>query len=188
MCQKREIKPSSYSSASGSTGRQSLDGPDTLEALTIEPDHPMGACTRRIPFSKEFYIAERGEDAYADLLRQWRSEGWDESQGFPDVVLMKWRGTGAERSGAARRVFEEDFAGFGSGETSGRFTTARSLPQSSVRQANEAQAVGPDNGRGDTRPIRNDRGSRQPAGIRGVSAEVMGLSTVWLQTLPEDKV
>lgn len=138
---------------------------------------------RRIPFSKEFYIAERGEDAYADLLRQWRSEGWDESQGFPDVVLMKWRGTDAERSGAAQRVFEESFAGFGEGAAPDVVAAAGGTPQSSLRSTSGSQAVGPDNGRGDTGPIRDDRGSRQPSGIRGAAAEVMGLSPLQRRNL-----
>ena len=113
----------------------------------------------RIPFSKEFYISDRGQNAYDDLLRQWRSEGWDESKGFPDVVLMKWSGTDADRANASTKVFEEGFEGFGTGENFGSHRTAGQDVRSGLLATTEGQPGGPDIGRGDTGPIRTGGGA-----------------------------
>ena len=131
---------------------------------------------KRIPFSKEFYIEERGQDAFNDLVRQWRSEGWDESKGFPDVVLMKWSGTDAERANASQRVFDEDFKGFGSGEAGGLVAAARSASRSSSIPDDAAKAGGSNIGRGDTGTVRAGSGSPKPSGIRGAASELKKLT------------
>ena len=66
----------------------------------------------KVPFDKDIFLAENTEKQYNELLSYWRSTGWDESRGFPDVVVMKWRGNDSDRAGAAKRILSESFARF----------------------------------------------------------------------------
>lgn len=131
---------------------------------------------KRIPFSKEFYIEERGEAAYEDLLRQWRSEGWDESKGFPDVVLMKWSGTDADRSSASQKVFNEDFKGFGGREAPDFVAASGGTPQSSTKSVAGSQTPGENIRRGDTGAIRSSDRTSKPGGIRSAATELKQLT------------
>jgi len=137
----------------------------------------------RIPFSKEFYIEDRGQDAFDDLIRQWRSEGWDESKGFPDVVLMKWRGTDADRANAGTKVFEPDFEGFGAKEDLGSLRSAGQTPESGVLSAVEGKAGKPDLGRGDTGPARAGGGAYQPHRLRGAAETLRNLTPLQRKNL-----
>lgn len=138
---------------------------------------------KRIPFSKDFYIEDRGQKAYDDLVYQWRSEGWDESKGFPDVLLMKWNGTDGQRTNASKRVFDESFEGFGSGEGRGI------IPQTSgdARQISGAtsgqKANVADNGRSNLGQARDNSGSRKPNRIRSASTELGNLTPLQRQNL-----
>jgi hypothetical protein len=131
---------------------------------------------KRIPFSKEYYIEERGQAAYDDLLRQWRSEGWDEGQGFPDVVLMKWSGTDEQRANASQRVFEQGFEGFGAGKDVGSIRSAGQNVEPSVQTPSGSQASGSNIGSGDTGPVRPSGGSSKPSRIRSAATEVRQLT------------
>jgi len=131
---------------------------------------------KRIPFSKEYYIEERGQAAYDDLLRQWRSEGWDESQGFPDVVLMKWSGTDEQRANASQRVFEQGFEGFGAGKDVGSIRSAGQNVEPSVQTTSGSQASGSNIGSGDTGPVRPSGGASKPSRIRSAATEVKQLT------------
>ena len=137
----------------------------------------------RIPFSKKFYIQDRGQDAFDDLIRQWRSEGWDESKGFPDVVLMKWSGTDADRANAGTKVFEPDFEGFGPKEDLGFIPTAEQTPESGVLSAVEGKAGKPDIGRGDTGPARSGGGAYQPHRLRGAAETLRNLTPLQRKNL-----
>jgi len=137
----------------------------------------------RIPFSKEFYIQDRGQDAFDDLIRQWRSEGWDESKGFPDVVLMKWSGTDADRANAGTKVFEPGFEGFGPKEDIGFIPTAEQTPESGVLSAVEEKAGKPDIGRGDTGPARSGGGAYQPHRLRGAAETLRNLTPLQRKNL-----
>ena len=131
---------------------------------------------KRIPFSKEFYIEERGKAAYEDLLRQWRAEGWDESKGFPDVVLMKWSGTDAQRADASQRVFNEDFKGFGSTEVTDLVAEAGGTPQSSSGEIVGTQVSRQNIGSGDTGAVRSGSGASQSSSIRSAATELRQLT------------
>lgn len=58
----------------------------------------------RVPFDKEMYVADHGEQAFEDLLDAWRSDGWDESMGMPPVIVMRWSGTDADRAATAAGI------------------------------------------------------------------------------------
>jgi hypothetical protein len=138
---------------------------------------------KRIPFNKEYYVAERGKDAYDDLLRQWSSEGWTESEGFPDVTLMKWSGTNEQRKNASKRVFEEDFNGFGSREDLGSIRSSRQASEPIIQTPSGRKASGPDIRRGNTGQLRGDSGPRKPSGIQSVTKEIEQLTPLQRQNL-----
>ena len=56
----------------------------------------------RIPFNEKYYSNQQ----LNDLKEYWRSTGWDESLGMPDMVIMKWKGDNAIRSNAIRHINE----------------------------------------------------------------------------------
>ena len=140
-------------------GKAIEDGATVLNAFAVPSKaHPDGFLNnlyggygfeeiKRVPFSKEFYIEDRGQKAYDDLLRQWRSEGWDESQGFPDVVLMKWKGTDEQRTNASQKVFDKNFQGFGTGENIGSIRSAGSDLEPSVQTTSGQETSGQNNRR-----------------------------------------
>lgn len=138
---------------------------------------------KRIPFSKEFYIKERGEAAYRDLLRQWRSEGWDESRGFPDVVLMKWSGTDEQRANASQRVFDKGFEGFGSGKDFGSIKSAGQNLEPGVEASLRSQAVKSDIRPRDTGAVRSSSRPSKPQGIRSAVEELRSLSPLQRKNL-----
>lgn len=137
----------------------------------------------RIPFSKEFYIEDRGQNAFDDLTRQWRAEGWDESKGFPDVVLMKWRGTDADRANASAKVFEQGFEGFGAGENFGSHRAAGQNVGSGLLSTAEGRPGGGDLGRGDTGAVRTGSGAYQPHRLRGAAETLTNLTPLQRKNL-----
>ena len=70
--------------------------PDTYERFGFE-------VVERIPFNKEFYTKKEVED----LVDYWRSTGWDESQGMPEIVVMKYTGDPDVRQNPVRTFFEQ---------------------------------------------------------------------------------
>ena len=53
----------------------------------------------RIPFDPSYYDA----NGLADLKAFWSRGGWKESDGFPDVVVMRWKGNDEDRAAAVER-------------------------------------------------------------------------------------
>jgi hypothetical protein len=53
----------------------------------------------RVPFDPSKHSPRKVED----MKTYWRSTGWDESLGMPEVVIMKWRGDNAIRPGTSQR-------------------------------------------------------------------------------------
>lgn len=65
----------------------------------------------RYPFDKQYItktvdgVEVFDETRYNDMIHYWKKEfGWKESDGYPDVVDMKWRGTDADRQGFTERL------------------------------------------------------------------------------------
>ena len=89
------------------------------------------------------------EQKYRRLLAQWRTQGWNEKFGFPDLVIMKWQGFDAIRKNATRRFLEEGTQGFRNRITKRTVGTARNLSgQSATGSVGRKQQSG---GKGDTR-------------------------------------
>ncbi|MDC0081912.1 hypothetical protein OAI34_05870 [Emcibacteraceae bacterium] len=81
---------------------------------------------------------------------------------------MKWSGTNEQRKNASKRVFEEDFKGFGTEETSGVISEAGASSGRIVNKAYERKADSSNIGRGDSGQLRGDSRPRKPSGIRSV--------------------
>lgn len=64
----------------------------------------------RVPFDAK-YLRDPdfggSEFKYQDTLKYWRDTGWDESMGFPDLVIMKWKGDNNARAGITKRFLTE---------------------------------------------------------------------------------
>lgn len=68
----------------------------------------------RIPFDPKYYDATQ----MADLKDFWSRGGWSEADGYPDVVVMRWKGNDEDRATAVERYVR-------SGETS----VSRGVPE-----------------------------------------------------------
>jgi len=111
----------------------------------------------KTPFDKDIFLAENTENQYNELLSYWRSTGWDESRGFPDVVVMKWRGNDSDRAGAATNILSANSKSFGPTEVGSPFTEAERLSGQSVQPTVEGGGLPrQDIGSGDTGGVRQN--------------------------------
>ena len=110
-----------------------------------------------VPFDSSFYDANQ----MADLKKFWADGGWKESDGYPDVVVMKWKGNDDERATSIERYVREGqtSVSVGSARFNGSTTEAahgqRNQPrakQGRGRGANAGQAGG-DQGTGNAAPV-----------------------------------
>ena len=111
----------------------------------------------RVPFDRSYFVSEHGERALADLIENWKTEGADLSQGLPDVVVMRYRGSENARKGATRRFFSEGGFDPGTG-TPGRPTAAA---RESLGQGANADPGTPGRGRLEGSPGRDPGGLRE---------------------------
>lgn len=87
------------------------EGATVLDAFAVKSDRfPSGFLPEmyaqfgfeeigRIPFDPSYYDATQ----MADLKAFWSKGGWNESDGFPDVVVMRWKGNDEDRATAVER-------------------------------------------------------------------------------------
>lgn len=64
----------------------------------------------RVPFDPKYLRDPNfggSKTKYEDTLKYWRDTGWDESMGFPDLVIMKWKGDNNARAGITKRFLTE---------------------------------------------------------------------------------
>ena len=121
----------------------------------------------RIPFDAK-YLRDPdfggSEFKYQDTLEYWRSTGWDESLGFPDLVIMKWKGDDSVREGITKRFLTQ---------SSGSIKSAGEGFQPGTAEPFSFQFKEPVR-----RPGRSDAGNKgsaagsDPAGGRSLSAGV----------------
>lgn len=90
-----------------------------------------------IPFDPQYFDTQQ----LADLKAVWTGQGWNEADGYPDVAIMKYRGSDAVRSEATRRFILEGQDGLGLGDLQqpAEFQTA---------QRRVLEGVAADDGRG----------------------------------------
>ena len=80
-----------------------------------------------VPFDKDMFIEMNGQNAFDDLLFQWRKDGWDESKGFPPVVVMEFKGNNDVRKNGTIEFFKGNITNFGGGKDYGFITTAEGI-------------------------------------------------------------
>ena len=110
-----------------------------------------------IPFDSSFYDANQ----MADLKKFWADGGWKESDGYPDVVVMKWKGNDDERATAIERYARSGATGIsGRGVEDVRAAAAESRKQRNGSRAEKGRAkganagqVGGDQGTGNAAPV-----------------------------------
>jgi hypothetical protein len=141
----------------------------------------------RVPFDKDMYVADHGELAYEDLLQAWRSDGWDESQGMPPVIVMRWNGSDADRRATVAGIR-------GAGAPSHRAETRGIVAQargSSGRISDEAvQPQPPSDGRGVAGQAGPSDEFRLSGRARRGAEGILGLTPQQLrnQGIPEDQI
>lgn len=141
----------------------------------------------RVPFDKDMYVADHGELAYEDLLEAWRSDGWDESQGMPPVIVMRWSGSDADRRAAVAGI-----RGAGApshrAETKGIVATAEGSAGRVPDQTVQPQPTSV--GRGDTGQAGTGDGLRLSSRAREGARGILGLTPEQLrnQGIPADQI
>lgn len=127
----------------------------------------------RIPYNEKFLRDPEfggSEEKYKKITRQWRSTGWDESVGYPDLVIMKWKGDDSVRPTATDRFIAEGPDGLRR-PTYEYVQTTGDSPQQRARQG----AVGEQGGRvegdagGDRGRAGDGRGGMGTSLQRGIS-------------------
>lgn len=141
----------------------------------------------RVPFDKEMYVADHGEQAYEDLLDAWRSDGWDESMGMPPVIVMRWSGTDADRAATAAGIRGAGAPSYRA-ESGGTYFEARGssgrVPDETVQQG----ATG--DGRGASGSVGNDNRANLSRRAREGAEGLLGLTPQQLRNkgIPEDQI
>mgnify|MGYP003128514075 FL=1 len=139
---------------------------------------------KTIAFDSKYYIDDRGQAAYDDLLNEWKRQGWSEKLGFPDVVAMKWIGTEKERINASKRVFDEDFEGFGRSKTTNDISpTEEAYGQSVQSSSRRTRVSGENNGRRDSGNLRDDNGGSQSNRIGTDATALKNLTPTQLRNI-----
>jgi hypothetical protein len=161
------------------------EGAQVLDAFAVKTaKHPGGFLPKlynkfgfeelgRVPFDTSEYTPQK----LADLKAYWKSTGWDESQGLPDVVIMKWRGDDAARSTATDTFIREGSLS-ARRQTPGAGTAAAQINRrGSGRSADGAQQPSQrGDSSGDRGSVRDDNGGRLPSGLRGILSEAASLT------------
>ena len=113
----------------------------------------------RIAFDPKYYEDEPAK--FADLKKFWADGGWKESDGYPDVVVMKWKGNDDERATSIERYVRE-------GQTSVSVGSARfngSATEAAHGQRNQPRAK-QGRGRGaDSGQVGGDQGASNAAPV-----------------------
>lgn len=110
-----------------------------------------------VPFAPEYYNGQQ----LADLKAVWSRQGWNEADGYPDVAIMKFRGSDAVRSEATKRFILEGQDGLGIlDKPLAEFQAERdSLYEGAAADDGRGGRAGEGDGRADPRGFRDRAGS-----------------------------
>lgn len=126
----------------------------------------------RIPFDEQ-YVVEKTEGMtddeharltklkLADLKSFWKSGGWKEGKGYPDVVVMRWSGKDEDRTGAVGRYVREGQTGVSAGVVDHLGAAA----EDDREQRDRPGAEGGGAGRADGGEARRDQGAGNAAPV-----------------------
>ena len=131
----------------------------------------------RVDFDPSFY----NKTELADLENYWRSTGWDESKGFPKIVVMKWTGDDGLRTNATKRFVSEGRFNAGGG-INGLFPATEGV----IRAGDGQGATQASGQRGSSNAARNNRGAE--AGARPLAPDRLAEVARELLKLPDSAV
>ena len=142
----------------------------------------------RVPFDAK-YLRDPdfggSEFKYQDTLEYWRSTGWDESLGFPDLVIMKWKGDNNARAGITKRFLTKGWESPTKPSTEFQQESAEYIsfePGESLQRSR-----GP--GKSNNRPAGGGSGSGQrnlSAGVQRAARGLLGANPAQLEGLGID--
>ena len=82
---------------------------------------------------------------FADLKKFWKDNGWNEADGYPDIAIMKWRGTDDARTNATQRFDQEDIIGIDTSRVDADVAEAEAAFQARLGEP-DGQPAGVDRG------------------------------------------
>ena len=136
--------------------------------------------TGSLPFDPQFY----SKTELADLKKYWKSIGWDESLGLPEIVLMKWRGNDELRTKSLRELAEQGGQSFrGEAKPIVRDTRSRSKSTSNKRNQSKRRVGQGDAGAGARSQGDAGGGVRLSGGFLRAYDELLSLSPDELRNL-----
>jgi hypothetical protein len=135
-----------------------------------------------IPFDPQFY----SKLELADLKKYWKTIGWEDGGGMPEITLMKWRGNDELRTKSLRDLAEQNSASV-QARTGGRqlYTDTRKLVKRDAGKRGKAQRrTGQgDAGAGAGRQGDVGGGVRLSRGFLDANTELLSLSPAELRNL-----
>ena len=135
-----------------------------------------------LPFDPQFY----SKTELADLKKYWKSTGWDEGLGLPEIVLMKWKGNNELRTKSLREFAAENSASVQEA-ASGRelYTDTRKLTERNAGKGGKAKrrAGQGDAGSGAGNQGDAGRGVQLSRGFLGAYDELLSMSPDELRNL-----
>jgi hypothetical protein len=135
-----------------------------------------------IPFDPQFY----SKLELADLKKYWKTIGWDESTGMPEITLMKWRGNDELRTKSLREFAAESAAGVRQRDAGQRIY--RDAEEPARRDAGKRSKAKRRTGQGDAGTGAGSQGDarggvRLSRGFLGAYDELLSLSPAELRNL-----
>jgi hypothetical protein len=137
-----------------------------------------------IPFDASYYDANK----LSDLKAFWAKGGWKEADGYPDVVVMRWKGNNADRQSTIERYVRTGETRISPGPDYFGPATGNATEQRDPSRGAEGRVRG-----GDDRPAGRDQGTSNAAPVvrraYGSLQELAGLSDGDIRNLgldPED--
>jgi len=118
-----------------------------------------------------------------DLKKLWADNGWNESDGYPDIVIMKWRGSDELRRNATQNFDRAGSEGFDSGAATGVTASATRADGYGVKQPTQDSLSGRVDGGDDGGQLRNGDGTRSSSRAHSAIREVLGLADSELKNL-----
>ena len=118
-----------------------------------------------------------------DLKKVWSDNGWNESDGYPDIVVMKWRGSDDLRQNATRRFDAEDFRGADNNPARGSVAKADAIDRGRDLGSTEEPLSGAANLGNDTGSVRASDGSRGSSRAHSAVREALDLDDTDLSNL-----
>jgi len=112
----------------------------------------------------------------------WAKKGWKEGDGYPDIVVMKWRGDESGRSQYTRIYIAEAADGSGQGQAAGGFETTASTDGSNAGAAATEQAR-PGDGNGTAGNVRNDNRGSSASQLADIGREILNATDAQLKNL-----